>query len=231
MKLQIENSIKSVQQEASENLILFSKLISRRIFNKEAIIVAIIGDFAVLLTFGLTFPPLAIMIAVSIASNTYYHQLILSCILTLLQAIMVKPIVSSVTSSLYNEINQTHWWWWRISKATVQLLTPSEAETIYKQIIADCGGDLMHLFWPMIPSLAILSAMFIGTFLFDILGDEVGVLQALWILLVMGTMPLWIWCGEYLYYICKNKGLQQQQQEQQQDEVHVDEMQQHKEVE
>ena len=60
----------------------------------------------------------------------------------------------------------------------------------------------MQLFWPMIPSLAILSAIFIGTFLFDILGDELGVLRALWILLVMGTMPLWIWFGEYLYLTC-----------------------------
>jgi len=90
------------------------------------------------------------------------------------------------------------------------LLTPLEAESIRKQILADCGGDLMQLFWPMIPSLAILSAVFIGIFLFDILGDEVGVLQALWILLVMGTMPLWIWCGEYLYFIYKKKYLQQQ---------------------
>ena len=60
----------------------------------------------------------------------------------------------------------------------------------------------MELFCPVLPSLAILSAVFIGAFLFDILGDAVGVLRALWILLVMSTIPLMIWFGEYLYFGC-----------------------------
>jgi len=226
-KIQEGNPTISVQA-ASEKLIL------QRVFNKEAIIIAIIGDFAVLLTFGLTFPPLAMMITVSIVSNTYYHQLTLSRMLTMLQVIIVKPVM---TSSLHTELNLVQTLtltptlrWWYVSKATMQLLTPSEAESIFKRIIADCGGDLMQLFWPIIPSLAILSAVFIGAFLFDILGDEVGMLQALWILLVMGTMPLWIWCGEYLYFTYKNKCVQHQQQEQQ-DEVQEFEIQQHKELE
>jgi len=38
-----------------------------------------------------------------------------------------------------------------------------------------------------------------STFLFDILGDAVGYLGALWIIFVTSGYPILIWMGEYLY--------------------------------
>ena len=75
---------------------------------------------------------------------------------------------------------------------------------IFQEYIAamneDCG-DLMSLFKPMLPVVVLLSTCFIAFFLFDMLGDQVEALNAVWILVIMATMPIWVRIGKYI--VCK----------------------------
>jgi hypothetical protein len=68
------------------------------------------------------------------------------------------------------------------------------------QIEQECK-DIMRLFWPAIPFLATLSAIFIGAFLFDIAGDEVGTNQAIWFFVMTSCIPMGLWLVGYVYEV------------------------------
>jgi hypothetical protein len=63
--------------------------------------------------------------------------------------------------------------------------------------------DVGQLIFNSIPTIAILATVFWAFALFDTLGDSVGTLQALWIFLLMGLMPAWVYLIERLCGCCK----------------------------
>jgi hypothetical protein len=135
------------------------------VFNQESFVITMIGDMAVLLTFGLVFPPLALMICFSIAVNSLTHQ------------VLFKRYLRQLLDGDQNS------------------LSPASSR-LWQKIIKQNVDDLLVLFWPAVPSLALLSACFVGFFLFDILGDEVGVLNGIWILVVTAAIPALVWIVE-----------------------------------
>jgi hypothetical protein len=63
--------------------------------------------------------------------------------------------------------------------------------------------DVGQLIFNSIPTIAFLATVFWAFALFDTLGDSVGTLQALWILLLMGLMPVWVSIIEYICGLIK----------------------------
>ena len=60
--------------------------------------------------------------------------------------------------------------------------------------------DVGRLIFDSIPTIAFLATAFWSFALFDTLGDSVGTKQALWILIFMAFMPLWIYGIEHAWY-------------------------------
>ena len=152
------------------------------IFSKESFVVNMIGDLAVLLTFGIVFPPLATVICFSIVATTLMNQLIVGR--------YVISHIHSIMSSKENESDQEEHAI-NVARHNVDLM-----QVCWREVIEEQCGDLMKIVWPTIPSVAFLSSCFCGFFLFDILGDKVGVIQAIWILIVTASIPFWIWFFE-----------------------------------
>jgi hypothetical protein len=70
-----------------------------KLFDSDRFVIRLINYFAILLTFGSTFPPLALVIAITIISKTYLNQLLLSYYLKFNQ---YKHINQISISLLYN---------------------------------------------------------------------------------------------------------------------------------
>jgi Leucine-rich repeat (LRR) protein len=134
------------------NISFFKK---RQFLNRDYIVLPILSEFTVFITFGTIFPPLAIVVCYSLYVMTLFTQLIIGRIV----------IISRVQKELNHFIYQMN---------------------------EECR-NFRRLFIQAIPSISILASFFWGFFLFDILGDEIGSLKALWILFVMGFAPIIIY--------------------------------------
>jgi hypothetical protein len=129
------------------------------VFSCKENVVSIVTDIAIVLTFGVVFPPLAVVGCLAILAFTYFVQLSIGrlCYLSKFQLFLARYV---------DFVN------------------------------LECRG--MHLL--LIKSLLtipFLIATFWSLFLFDILGDRVGVVDAVWIIPFMTCVPLIIYLVNY----------------------------------
>ncbi len=125
------------------------------LFHRERVLVGLVGDAAVLMTFGTIFPPMAVVICITIGINSVIIQL------------MIGRFVSL---SYYD---------------TQRYLRP-----LVSFINNECK-DIGKLLAVVLPTISILASSFWAFALFDCLGDKVGIHRALWIVIVVASMPSW----------------------------------------
>ncbi len=125
------------------------------LFHRERVLVGLVGDAAVLMTFGTIFPPMAVVICITIGINSLIIQL------------MIGRFVSL---SYYD---------------TQRYLRP-----LVSFINNECK-DIGKLLAVVLPTISILASSFWAFALFDCLGDKVGIHRALWIVIVVASMPSW----------------------------------------
>lgn len=155
----------------SSNTVEFKKF-----FNRESYIVRIVGDIAVLLTFGAVFPPLALLIAVCSVLNTLYVQLLLGRLL-------------HVVAELKEQHETT-------AQKTMDYLKefPSFLSKELRNIDHDCALAL--------PYFSVLMVAFFSFSLFDTLADSVGNAGAIWIVIFLMTLPI----ADYsLFFLYQNR--------------------------
>jgi Leucine-rich repeat (LRR) protein len=140
------------------------------LFKRESFVIKYTSDIAVLLTFGLVFPPLAILICISILINCALKQVLLGRDVCLLQRRREQGIVDETEGA-------------------------GERKEDYQY------GKLFELFYPMIFGIHQLYAIFLGFFLFDILGDDVGALNACWIVIAMSLIPSIVLVCKQIYSV------------------------------
>lgn len=127
------------------------------LFHRERVLVGLVGDAAVLMTFGTIFPPMAVVICITIGINSVIMQ------------VMIGRFVSL---SYYHNNTQEY-------------LRP-----LVSFINNECK-DIGKLLSVVLPTISILASSFWAFALFDCLGDKVGIHRALWIVIVVGSMPSW----------------------------------------
>lgn len=148
--------------------------------DEEQFVINHISDLAIMLTFGIVFPPLSLVICSSIILHTLREQLMLG-------KLIVTDQQHDIGDKEKNQVCTT--------ENIPQIPTNTKQQKKYKHF----HGDTMKLFWPALPTLTIMSAGFIGFFLFDILGDQAGVMQSFWMILFMTFIPVILWIGNVYY--------------------------------
>lgn len=131
-------------------------------FDARSFLVLIVNYLAVIMTFGVVFPPVAVSMAVTIVSSVFFTRL------------EMKKFMKDAAS-----------------KGAIKFIKHVDKECM-------CIGTsamLMHT----IMLLVTLSCWFYSLFLFDILGDQVQLKGAYWVLLVMFFQPIFLYCVYELY--------------------------------
>jgi hypothetical protein len=128
----------------------------------------LVGDLAILLTFGSIYPPLAVVVCLSVLINSVSVQLVMGRFVSLAQSFS-KSMQTGVSLPMpimgASEQEQRLW---------------SYVEVIKRETAA--VGSLIAL---SLAPITILAAVFWSFFLFDIYGDEMGTKRSLWILFVL----------------------------------------------
>jgi Leucine-rich repeat (LRR) protein len=161
--------------------------LSNKCFDGDILIIGLIGDFAILFTFGVAFPPLAVIVCLSIVYQTVFHQVLIGRLLCELEETIEEENKLLVIQQDGMETGLS------VEKWTL----PEE----YLTVLADECQHLWRDFKASIKYLAFFSSAFLSFFLFDILGDDVGLRKAIWIIPVTTTMPFYLFGG---YLICKH---------------------------
>lgn len=129
------------------------------IFNQNLFIVQCISNFAVLLTFGVVIPPVAVIGCVAIISHTLYIQLLIGRFI-------------AVTQEKYYEEQPRN----------------NVTMTVLMQLESECTGS-MEKFASAVWIIDPFAAGFYAMLLFDILGSGVGWQKALWMPFVILSLP------------------------------------------
>jgi hypothetical protein len=147
---------------------------SLKCFDADIITIGFIGDLAVLCTFGLVFPPLALIVAVSIISQTVFHQFLIGRLICELEQAMEEEEEREERDDYQR---------WSLPEEYFKILC-KESQYIWEYVK------------PSIKYLAFFSSIFVSFFLFDILGDDVGLLRSIWIIPVTTIFPVILVCVE-----------------------------------
>jgi Leucine-rich repeat (LRR) protein len=141
---------------------------SLKCFDADIITIGFIGDLAVLCTFGLVFPPLALIVAVSIISQTVFHQFLIGRLICELEQAMEEEEEKEERDDYQR---------WSLPEEYFKILC-KESQYIWEYVK------------PSIKYLAFFSSIFVSFFLFDILGDDVGLLKSIWIIPITSIFPV-----------------------------------------
>ena len=171
-----EGSSPKHESPTSWNKFTFSATYLRLIFNKESYIIRFVGDLAVLLTFGLVYPPLAILVVLSICTYSTLIQLMLGRLLGMIgrMRVMLSEDEDVGQGSSRGDSNLK-------SQREECLLTWNILRAHLIREIADIPAYCKLA----IPYLSVLLMIFISFSLFDTLGDSKGASAAIWIFLVL----------------------------------------------
>ncbi len=157
----------------------------------DKVCVIIISSFGILITFGALFPPLAIVIVISMIITTYCVQLMLGQVVThsrqlelqhihyLQQQKILKQQVIDGDVEVQAEVE-------------VQLEPVVDADGTYlhyEQRLEEECEDVTKAFKNIIFLLLVFATLFYAFFLWDIIGDDVGWLDALWAPICLALLP------------------------------------------
>lgn len=134
----------------------------------QGIMVNLVTYIALLLTFGVVFPPLGFALAITIMIYMYYHRWMLGKYLQQLDAL--KKAATVVTDEM-------------------PAPTACNDSTIYQALAMECGGFprlLQATKWMLV----VAACWFYAMFMADTVGYEYGTKLSYWIIVLMGLMPL-----------------------------------------
>jgi hypothetical protein len=146
---------------------------SYKCFDIDVIIIGLISDFGVLVTFGFVFPPLAVIVAVSIITQTVFHQL------------LIGRLICELRSAIQDEEDK----WLSLTAEEREKSPKWTLPEEYLALLFQETRFIWEYFKPSIKYLAFFSSIFVSFFLFDMLADEVGLKRAIWIIPVMSLFP------------------------------------------
>jgi hypothetical protein len=159
---------------------------SNKCFDDDILVIGLIADFAVLFTFGVAFPPLAVIVCVSILYQVVFHQVLIGRLLCELEESIIdeeEELAEKSRSLRYTEVLTDKW------------MIPE----IYMGYLADECNSLWAHFKASIKYLAFFSSTFLSFFFFDILGDDLGLHQSIWIIPVTICIPFYIMLGQQFF--------------------------------
>lgn len=134
---------------------------------KESIdefVMSILTNISVLMTFGFAFPLLGIIVGVNVCITTIRYELIIhKCIKDANKENAEKTSTAAIRYSLTLKTLQGH------NSDELNMFTVERLQLIRASI----------------PLIFMISASFLSIFMFDILGDTIGFLQAIWILILL----------------------------------------------
>jgi Leucine-rich repeat (LRR) protein len=211
MKLKKENLLKKPLETIEKKLIKEKeepsdsnkeKKQSISCFDSDMFVIGLIGDFSILVTFGVAFPPLAFIICCSIIFQTVFAQLLIGHLICKLEETLEEckePTPEPDEQRKEGDIVMT-----------IENFDTSDGN---RQLAVDYAEaltyDIRHSWDYFVPSVKYLvwfSCIFVSFFLFDILGDDVGLDRALWIIPVVIFIPAYLMVGEELFDFWKGKG-------------------------
>jgi hypothetical protein len=156
----IDQELDTMQMKTDPGLVLYN--FSQRnetkynhLFHRERVLVGLVGDAAVLMTFGTIFPPMAVVICITIGINSVVTQLMIGRFISLSfceEQSYLRPLVTFINN--------------------------------------ECK-DIGRLLAVVLPTISFLASSFWAFALFDCLGDQVGLIKASWIVVVVATTPAW----------------------------------------
>ncbi len=170
------------------------------LFSRETYTLRLAGEFAVLLTFGIVFPPLAIVICVAIVTQTIMTQRLASMLLIGSKA-MVQKWERTDSSSRYDDVyvdnnNNSE----DDDNNESSLSTTRSYELLFilfpKYFLQECS-QIVECMCVLIPYISTLMMTFLSFSLFDTMADEHGDVWGLVILGCFVAIPVM----EYLLYV------------------------------
>jgi hypothetical protein len=155
-----------------------------RLFSRETYILRIAGDFAVLLTFGLVYPPLALVICVSFAVHTGMTQYLLTSVLNNSRDTIAK--CSNATNRSWSQSKTTN-------NDHAHVIVESKREMVLLVFPDHCARECAHVieYAKLVsPYIGVLMLLFFSFSLFDTMADSDGDMSGVAVLLVAATLPV-----------------------------------------
>lgn len=145
----------------------------------QGILVNLVTYVALLLTFGVVFPPLGVALAATIMIYIYYNRWLLGRYLMQLDALKKAAFVATDETPLQRQ----------------ESVMNQEDSTVYEALAVECGGfpRLLHSTKWM---LVITSCWFYAMFMADTIGYQRGTRLSYWVIVLMGLMPLALYSAE-----------------------------------
>jgi hypothetical protein len=159
----------------------------RDIFNGKQFVILMVSDVVLLLSFGTIFPMIAIVVCISIYVHSWQTQRLVHRYVNITEQIkeQVKNCKDPVLQKQQESLTIIH---------TIQTHLISQCQMVQRLLIRS------------LRMITFVAGVFWSFFLFDILGDEVGFVNALWILFVMSLFPIFLWMCTKLYVVyCTKK--------------------------
>ncbi len=129
------------------------------IFSRNRFIARVVGFLALLLSFGVLFPPLGVVMALSIVSISYFDQLNIGRIL--------------------HESEELGYDWYR------------------EKLGYDVNGMVESIMATVFP-LTVVASLLFGVLMFDTFGDKGGYNVGMVSMLLMISVPVFVWIGDYV---------------------------------
>jgi hypothetical protein len=176
-------------------------LASVSIFDSRKFCASVVVDIGMLMTFGVLFPPVGVAICLSLIMYLTETHWLIEHVEQESQFSSLSKLKSEGTSSLASNPDMENKD--SVIEGRVSVL---QVRQCHRHLLENMYSELQHitemkLMFRPIPYMAVVIAMFWSFTLFDTLGDEVGVMKAYWIVLVMiVAVPVsWYIFYRYLY--------------------------------
>lgn len=146
-------------------------------FNYQKQVVVLCNHLAIILSFGFLFPPIAVVGCLAIVIQVYTQKvLVLDLVHTCREWITThsNPDIGEASDE-------------ETSRAT--MTTTSKVFDILAQTEQACD-KFAHTYLKTVCNIVLYVSLVWGLFLWDIVGDEVGLLQSMWVMLVLGFVGI-----------------------------------------
>lgn len=195
-----EAKVGSSITSSNGNISSFRSSSRRPALSKLSFSVKFLGDLAVLLTFGVVFPPLAVVIAWSMVVEMQIQLLGMARLVQLARSLLIQagrltlaasaPLTAEASLEAGDSMSRSN----NSSNANSSMMI----RDILAAINADFA-DVEQSLFQALPWIVLLAAIFWSFPLFDTLGNAVGSFRAVWIVLVVASSPLWLPAGQWLH--------------------------------
>jgi Leucine-rich repeat (LRR) protein len=157
-----------------------------RFIEGEMWLIQLVGDYSVLLTFGLAFPLLGVMICLSILFQKYCYEAILGRTFDRFSQVRRQENSRTPKTQIYRDVEQED----EKNDNEKEENFPQDklSSTVYLHDFKNLYVD--GFLYPTFKYIEFFSAIFVAFFLFDMTADELGFEQAIWIIPVISIFPI-----------------------------------------